>query len=858
MASNIKVVLEVDNKKYLADIRAADRATKDFATTANNIGGSGFAKLTANIDAVHKRLMSLKTLVAGAMFAGLGRSALQMADELQDLSNATGIAIGRLIEFKKALAVSGGEGDQMATAINAFVRSIDEAAQGGLKAQNSFKELGISLKDLGKLSEQDLLEQTLKGIAAIEDPSRRAALMMDKFGKSFKTVDPGELLAKLQATRGEGDKYADSIKRAAQLQDDFATAQGNLKLAFLEAFAPAIKMVNDFSEKVNQGKASMDGLVTAIKLAGVALTAAFSASLLLPVVSAFGSLARSIGVVAKAVGAVGLGAWLGSAFRVLGPLMSGLRALSLLIAAGMGIYAATQLFDNFGDIASNSVGRVTEAVGQLAGELLNLPTDAIAGLMNLFGANIKDAVGLGTPFKIAAENAKKAREEYEKTFKANKARSQFAATDPRRTDVAGTSGEAGTAREVTDALAQKRKEIERSSEAYSRYIRDTIDAINFENTLIGKTEEEVAVRKAVEEVYKRAADEAEKLRDAKAMLTKDEQGLAAAYDAQIAKIAAAADADAERIRRAVENSNGLKLLEKSRLADIENMTKALEAQLRIQEALGSAQRNIIGQKQDVAFQGSMLGKTPFEKQMAEIKENARKAALEAGAAFAATFEDSGDGMNPDQAKQFAQGLNLIHDGYKDIADAQIANLEASRTWSAGWQEAFAAYKDSAQNAAEQSRTYFETFTRGVEDAFVSFVTTGKLSFKDLANSLIADFARIQAKKAIAGIFSMASGGGGFLGGLSTLFGGGRAEGGPVGVGGAYMVGERGPEMFVPKNAGTIIPNGALGGGSTVQQITYNIQATDAASFKAQLARDPSFVHAVVEQGRRSTPGGARR
>jgi hypothetical protein len=45
----------------------------------------------------------------------------------------------------------------------------------------------------------------------------------------------------------------------------------------------------------------------------------------------------------------------------------------------------------------------------------------------------------------------------------------------------------------------------------------------------------------------------------------------------------------------------------------------------------------------------------------------------------------------------------------------------------------------------------------------------------------------------------------------TPLGGGRASGGPVSAGTAYMVGERGPEPFIPGTAGTIIPNGALGG-----------------------------------------------
>jgi len=55
----------------------------------------------------------------------------------------------------------------------------------------------------------------------------------------------------------------------------------------------------------------------------------------------------------------------------------------------------------------------------------------------------------------------------------------------------------------------------------------------------------------------------------------------------------------------------------------------------------------------------------------------------------------------------------------------------------------------------------------------------------------------------------------------------RAEGGPVGAGGAYMVGEKGPELFVPHSSGSIVPNGAMGssggsaGGVTVN---YNIAA----------------------------------
>jgi hypothetical protein len=58
--------------------------------------------------------------------------------------------------------------------------------------------------------------------------------------------------------------------------------------------------------------------------------------------------------------------------------------------------------------------------------------------------------------------------------------------------------------------------------------------------------------------------------------------------------------------------------------------------------------------------------------------------------------------------------------------------------------------------------------------------------------------------------------GGFLG-----FGGNRAMGGSVSANTAYVVGERGPELFVPQGSGTIVPNNRMGGGGTTINLTVN-------------------------------------
>jgi hypothetical protein len=62
---------------------------------------------------------------------------------------------------------------------------------------------------------------------------------------------------------------------------------------------------------------------------------------------------------------------------------------------------------------------------------------------------------------------------------------------------------------------------------------------------------------------------------------------------------------------------------------------------------------------------------------------------------------------------------------------------------------------------------------------------------------------------------------GISGAISSIFGGGKAAGGPVSGGTTYLVGEKGPELFTPGSSGNIIPNNRLGGGGSVINITVN-------------------------------------
>ena len=176
-------------------------------------------------------------------------------------------------------------------------------------------------------------------------------------------------------------------------------------------------------------------------------------------------------------------------------------------------------------------------------------------------------------------------------------------------------------------------------------------------------------------------------------------------------------------------------------------------------------------------------------------------------------------------------------------------------FSTGWKTAFNEYVDNATNAAQQAQRIFQAATQGMEDLLMNFFKTGKFGWKDFVQNIIDVMMRSQIQQLIAktfgGVGSLGGGGGrsgGLLGG--SIIPGILAGGGPVSANRPYIVGERGPELFLPSSGGSMVPNNSLGGGS----VTYNINAVDAMSFKQMIAADPTFLHAVAEQGRRRLPG----
>ena len=135
------------------------------------------------------------------------------------------------------------------------------------------------------------------------------------------------------------------------------------------------------------------------------------------------------------------------------------------------------------------------------------------------------------------------------------------------------------------------------------------------------------------------------------------------------------------------------------------------------------------------------------------------------------------------------------------------------------------YAESVDNVQASLQNVALSGLKSMEDALVSLVNgtmSAKDAFRSMASSIINDLIRIMIQKSITGPIA---------GAMDGFFsGGGKAIGGSVQSGKPYMVGERGAEMFVPNQSGSIIPSNRLGngGGTTVVQninVTTGVQQT---------------------------------
>lgn len=153
---------------------------------------------------------------------------------------------------------------------------------------------------------------------------------------------------------------------------------------------------------------------------------------------------------------------------------------------------------------------------------------------------------------------------------------------------------------------------------------------------------------------------------------------------------------------------------------------------------------------------------------------------------------------------------------------------------------------------------FERAGNVLERGLLSAIRRGSLGFDDLKRTAYQALNEIAAQAMQAGIGSLFGGGqgggtGGFFGSLLTssigaLFGlPGRATGGPVSPGAAYMVGERGPEVFVPTSAGHVVANGGSRAKARDVRVAIQLNAPRGTSAPVAMRRSSRQLASAVRQ-----------
>ena len=164
-------------------------------------------------------------------------------------------------------------------------------------------------------------------------------------------------------------------------------------------------------------------------------------------------------------------------------------------------------------------------------------------------------------------------------------------------------------------------------------------------------------------------------------------------------------------------------------------------------------------------------------------------------------------------EKLKERINIQKESTEEIKNQQTETDKLKDKMTAVGEEIESSIKNNLRDAITGAKSFGEAMT-GVLNRIRDKIIDAQI------DKLIGGFGENFGKSASGG---GGKGIGGFLGGL---IGGLFANGGRPPVGKASVVGEKGPELFVPKVAGTIIPNNAIGGGNTTNNmITVNVDAS---------------------------------
>jgi lambda family phage tail tape measure protein len=422
-------------------------------------------------------------------------------------------------------------------------------------------------------------------------------------------------------------------------------------------------------------------------------------------------------------------------------------------------------------------------------------------------------------------------------------------------------GAGKSAKDYANALRDVKKAVIEVTAAFNESSKARLEDLDFQFKSLGMSEDQVALESQKRDILKEqstalkdlAAKQVE-INESEDLNKKGKAEALALIDQQIGKINAAAAAElaasqatlqaiqATNIER--EKANGLIELQNlaaSNKVALQNMEEQLQlvglygdnldevtAQLELQQKLREIELKFQEELRKLDSERLAIGEARYANQLALIQAISQES-VEAAKAQAGAQKKIDDLKKKSDRNDVGGALKK-----------RFEELERS--------------VDPAVTAVEGLNSVFSNMGNAID----TFVETGKFKFGDFAKSIILDLTKIAAKAAATKLFSM-------IGKSIVTALGKNAAGGPVRDGMPSIVGEQGPELFVPNSAGRILTNATLnrnaggdsGMGATVTNnyITNNISAIDSRSVAQMFVENRKSLLGASMMARKETPYG---
>jgi hypothetical protein len=219
-------------------------------TLRNPLFLAGLKGAMRHLGGFTRQLFSLKGLLATVGgTAGLGlalRSFMKTGDELDKMRQRTGLSVETLSELRHAADQSGSSIQDLENGIRKMQREIGKAGKPSIETTDALAALGLTLSQLQAMSPDQQFDTIAKKIGAVTDPTKRAALAMQFFGKSGTKLLP--MIEDMEALRAEaremgfvmsGQGAANAVKLGDKLANLWKTVKFGA-IAIGETLAPAM------------------------------------------------------------------------------------------------------------------------------------------------------------------------------------------------------------------------------------------------------------------------------------------------------------------------------------------------------------------------------------------------------------------------------------------------------------------------------------------------------------------------------------------------------------------------------------------------------------------------------------------